>query len=130
MVGRAVLRDRPESLRSFGRRARTRAVAPFDTPADAPSDPHFVQFFSECDLLIHEAQYFPEEYRQTVGWGHSSSTNAAALLQKTKIPRWLVVHHDPQHSDTELKSMEKLARSMNLPCSADWIGDGHVISLK
>ena len=53
----------------------------------APEDPGLVRFFSGCDLLVHEAQYFPEEYRQKEGWGHSSVSNATALVQKAKINR-------------------------------------------
>lgn len=102
-------------------------------PKDAPEDPELVRFFSGCDLLIHEAQYFPEEYLHKVGWGHSSISNGVALVQKAKIEHWLVVHHDPKHTDGDLRRMaamsEKLLRENTISCRSEWIGDGHVVAL-
>ncbi|HPE85188.1 MAG TPA: MBL fold metallo-hydrolase, partial [Chlamydiales bacterium] len=67
-------------------------------------EPHLslIHFLTDCDLIIHEAQYFPEEYEHKVGWGHSSIANATVLLKHTGCQEWLVTHHDPQHSDTDL----------------------------
>jgi phosphoribosyl 1,2-cyclic phosphodiesterase len=99
----------------------------------APVDEDLVQFFNGCDLLIHEAQYFLEEYLQKVGWGHSSVSNAAALVHKAKIKRWLVIHHDPKHTDTDLDCLAALSQRLlnenKIPCCSEWIGDGHVVFL-
>lgn len=99
----------------------------------APDDPDLVSFFSGCDLLIHEAQYFPEEYVEKVGWGHSSVANAIGLIEKTKISKWLVIHHDPKHTDEDLFALaalsERLLSINKIPCQSEWIGDGYVISL-
>lgn len=67
-------------------------------------EPHLglIQFLSDCDVLIHEAQYFSEEYEHKVGWGHSSIANATVLLKHTGCHEWIVTHHDPQHSDFDL----------------------------
>ena len=66
--------------------------------------PHesLIHFLSDCDLLIHEAQYFPEEYEHKVGWGHSSISNATVLMKHIGCHEWIVTHHDPQHSDKDL----------------------------
>lgn len=68
-------------------------------------EPHqsLISFLKDCDLLIHEAQYFPEEYQKKVGWGHSSISNATALINATHCHDWVVTHHDPQHSDSDLQ---------------------------
>ena len=99
----------------------------------APEDPELVRFFTGCDLLIHEAQYSSEEYRQKVGWGHSSVLNAAVLIKRAKISRWLVVHHDPKHTDDDLMRLQTLSQKIldenGIPCRSEWIGDGHVVSL-
>ncbi len=72
-----------------------------DSPLMAPNE-SLLKFFKDCDLLIHEAQYFPEEYYEKVGWGHSSIANATALIKLTGTKEWIVTHHDPQHSDDDL----------------------------
>jgi len=99
----------------------------------APEDPGLVSFFSKIDFLIHEAQYFPEEYRKKVGWGHSSTLNAISLIQKTRVRKWLVVHHDPQHTDADLHRLaqytQKTLQENRIPCEAQWIGDGRVFPL-
>jgi phosphoribosyl 1,2-cyclic phosphodiesterase len=101
--------------------------------AHAPEDFGLVEFFTGCDLLIHEAQYFPEEYLQKVRWGHSSASNTAALVQKAKIRHWMVVHHDPKHTDDDLHRLATLSQQLlddhKIPCRSEWIGDGHVVSL-
>ncbi len=90
-------------------------------------------FFRGCDILIHEAQYFPEEYPKKVGWGHSSVNNAIALINKAKIGHWLVVHHDPKHTDDDLFRLaalsQKLINDNKISCHAEWIGDGYVLPL-
>lgn len=99
-------------------------------------EPHqsFIDFFKGCDLLVHEAQYFPEEYLQKVGWGHSSARNAVALIQKIQPARWLVTHHDPKHSDTDLKLLCEMVRKMlqqeKIGCPVDWLADETQIPLK
>jgi phosphoribosyl 1,2-cyclic phosphodiesterase len=93
----------------------------------------FISFFSGCDLLVHEAQYFPEEYRIKMGWGHSSVRNAVAFIQRTLPNRWLVTHHDPTHTDEDLFRLADLAKQLllehKIPCSVEWVPDGYVIIL-
>jgi ribonuclease BN (tRNA processing enzyme)/FixJ family two-component response regulator len=62
----------------------------------------FIKFFKGCDLMIHEAQYTPDEYKIREGWGHSSISNASKLMKLAGIHDWIVTHHDPRHSDDDL----------------------------
>lgn len=93
-----------------------------------------IHFLSDCDVLVHEAQYLPEEYKHKIGWGHSSLFNVIGLIREAKIKRWLVSHHDPKHTDQDLKQLEKLSHKVlaqhNIDCTAQWIGDGFVLDLK
>jgi phosphoribosyl 1,2-cyclic phosphodiesterase/DNA-binding NarL/FixJ family response regulator len=61
-----------------------------------------IAFFKGCDFIIHEAQYTPKEYSKRVGWGHSSISNASYFLKSTNVKDWIVVHHDPRHTDEDL----------------------------
>jgi phosphoribosyl 1,2-cyclic phosphodiesterase/ActR/RegA family two-component response regulator len=69
-----------------------------------------IQFLSDVDILIHEAQYTPAEYAQKVGWGHSSLTNACLLVKFAGVRRWIVTHHDPQHDDEFLEKKLAMTR--------------------
>ena len=87
-----------------------------------------IEFLSPCDLIIHEAQYTPEEYLLKVGWGHSSIPNAAALLLHTKCPKWIITHHEPQHSDEMILSVattaEDILKSFGSKCKVSVAYDG------
>lgn len=109
---------------------------PLSEPPPEIIDPHqsLIDFLSDCDVLIHEAQYTPEEYLHKAGWGHSSARNAMYLLQQTKIPKWLVTHHDPNHTDLDLhayeSTMKKELQENNISCKVQWVGDGFVWPIK
>lgn len=81
-----------------------------------------VDFFRGVDLLIHEAQYFPEEYEKKKGWGHSNCLATHQFFEQTGAHKRFITHHDPSHTDADLKRLEKL-------CSIEHIRDGQVIQL-
>ena len=94
----------------------------------------FVDFFSGCDLLIHEAQYSVGEYEVREGWGHSCLPNVVALVEQIRPHKWLVTHHDPQHTDSDLQTLsrqaEELLQQRKMNFSVEWIPDGHIVELK
>ena len=58
-----------------------------------------------ADLLIHDAQYTPEEYDARVGWGHSSIPQAFQFAALVETKQLIPFHHDPTHSDVELDQL-------------------------
>jgi phosphoribosyl 1,2-cyclic phosphodiesterase len=56
----------------------------------------------EVDVLIHDSQYNELEYRERVGWGHSTLRHAIAFAEVTKAKRLVPFHHDPAHDDDTL----------------------------
>ena len=74
---------------------------------------------SNVDILIHEAQYMPEEYVNKIGWGHSSIGNACVIAKFANVKPWIVVHHDPMHSDDFLHDKLNLTQQIlqNLDCN-------------
>ena len=64
------------------------------------------------DLLLHDAQYFEDEYEQRIGWGHSSVADAVAFSRAVGARRLLLFHHEPLHSDGSLDRLEDQARSL------------------
>jgi phosphoribosyl 1,2-cyclic phosphodiesterase len=57
------------------------------------------------DLLIHDTQYTPEEYRSRVGFGHSNMVQAFEFAALANVKRFVPFHHDPAHSDDQLDQM-------------------------
>ena len=60
---------------------------------------------SGADLLLHDAQYTMEEYKNRVGWGHSSMEDAVKFASLTGVKHLLLSHHDPMRSDAQLNDM-------------------------
>lgn len=67
---------------------------------------------TDADLLLHDAQYFAEEYAERVGWGHSSVDDAVAFTQAVGARRLVLFHHEPRHSDALLERLESRARAL------------------
>jgi ribonuclease BN (tRNA processing enzyme) len=55
-----------------------------------------------ADVLIHDAQYTDDEYKDRIGWGHSTFEHALTLAGLTGVDRLVTFHHDPRHSDDML----------------------------
>jgi phosphoribosyl 1,2-cyclic phosphodiesterase len=72
---------------------------------DFPGSPEWTSghdLAAGVDLLVHDAQYFPDERPARVGWGHSSTTETAAFAKLAGAKRLACFHHDPAHDDATL----------------------------
>ncbi len=73
-----------------------------------PRNPEWTSGFalaSGTDLLIHDTQYTPEEYRARVGFGHSNMVQAFEFAALADVKHFVPFHHDPAHSDDQLDRM-------------------------
>ncbi len=70
-------------------------------------DPNIVTFANNADVLIHDGQYTEEEYKKYKGWGHSTCGQAVEVAIRAKVKKLVITHHDPDHDDTFLDTMEK-----------------------
>ena len=84
-------------------------------PGRHPAD--YVSFCKDADILIHDAQYTPEERRQRIGWGHSDYEAAVDLAVDAHVGQLILFHHDPTRKDPELLLLqaecEKLGNNRN-----------------
>ena len=62
----------------------------------------WVEFVSGVDLLIHDAMYLDSELPQIHGWGHSLISQALQLALDGRVKHFVLFHHDPARSDTQL----------------------------
>jgi phosphoribosyl 1,2-cyclic phosphodiesterase len=69
-----------------------------------------IEFCRGADLLIHDAQYLPEDMPQKWGWGHSTLPDACDLAVAAEVGHLVFFHHDPSRSDDQLDAMEAQAR--------------------
>ena len=84
---------------------------PDDRSVQHPGDQRHVAFLKNADLVIHDAQYTDEEYRQRVGWGHSPIDYAVDVAMEAGARRVALFHHDPLHDDAVMARLEAAARA-------------------
>ena len=70
-------------------------------------DPNVVALARNADLLIHDAQYTPDELKDKRGWGHSSWEQAVEVALQADVKQLALFHHDPEHNDAFLLNIEK-----------------------
>ena len=58
-----------------------------------------------ANLLVHDSQYSEEEYRQRIGFGHSSLGHAFRFAEASNVKHFVPFHHDPTHDDDTLDRM-------------------------
>jgi phosphoribosyl 1,2-cyclic phosphodiesterase len=53
----------------------------------------------DVDVLIHDAQYDENEYRERIGWGHSTLRHAVEFAELVNARKLIPFHYDPSHDD-------------------------------
>jgi len=79
-------------------------------------DENVVALAKNADMLIHDAQYTPEELKTHKGWGHSSWEQAIAVATQANVQKLVLTHHDPDHDDTFLDKIEEDCQEMFANC--------------
>lgn len=87
-----------------------------DTEGYAGGDERLIHFSQGADLLIHDAQYLPQEYAAGAvpkqGWGHSTWEMACLVAEKAGVKQLLLHHHDPLRGDDAVDAIEAAAREV------------------
>jgi phosphoribosyl 1,2-cyclic phosphodiesterase len=58
-----------------------------------------------ADLLLHDAQYLPDEWPKRGHYGHSTVTYAVSLARAARVGRLVLFHHDPARTDAEITAL-------------------------
>ncbi len=69
-------------------------------------------FVQDADVLITDAQYTAEEYKEHVGWGHGCVDDVVRFAIAGGVKRLFLFHHDPEHDDRMISGMLMHARDM------------------
>jgi phosphoribosyl 1,2-cyclic phosphodiesterase/DNA-binding NarL/FixJ family response regulator len=75
-------------------------------------DPRIIEFLRGTEVLIMDAQYDSEEYKQHRGWGHGCVDDVVALALQAEVKRLFLFHHDPRHDDAKVSEMVAHARQI------------------
>jgi phosphoribosyl 1,2-cyclic phosphodiesterase len=76
-----------------------------DHESTVDSDDLIAKAIDGVDVLIHDAQYLPEEVASHVGWGHSSWENAVAMARRVGASELVLTSHEPTRTDEDVAAM-------------------------
>jgi len=66
-----------------------------------------LNLFKDADILIHDAQYTPDDYDKKHGWGHSCYIDAIDTAINANVKELYLFHHDPNHDDAAIEEIQK-----------------------
>ncbi|WP_084175123.1 MBL fold metallo-hydrolase [Afifella pfennigii] len=69
------------------------------------------RFVAGADIMVYDATYTDEEYRNYVGWGHSTWQEALKLAEKAGVRQPVLFHHHPERSDDDLDALRATIRT-------------------
>ncbi len=62
-----------------------------------------------ADLLIHDSQYTPHEFKAKSTWGHCTIDFAMWIAQQCEVRTLALFHHDPTRTDDALDELHRCA---------------------
>lgn len=66
-----------------------------------------LNLFKDADILIHDAQYTPDDYEKKRGWGHSCYVDTINTAINANVKELYLFHHDPNYDDTAMEAIQK-----------------------
>jgi ribonuclease BN (tRNA processing enzyme) len=67
----------------------------------------YVKFSAGADLLVHDAEYSPHEYKVYLDWGHSVYTDVLRLAYEANVKALGLFHLNQERTDKEMDGIVK-----------------------
>ncbi len=75
-------------------------------------------------------QYTAVEYKNKIGWGHSSMEDTIKFAMLAEVKHLFLMHHDPFRTDTQLNEVfSELQKKINDPFKYELAVEGMEIDL-
>ncbi|OGT83030.1 MAG: hypothetical protein A3G96_03255 [Gammaproteobacteria bacterium RIFCSPLOWO2_12_FULL_52_10] len=92
-----------------------------------------LNLFRGADILIHDAQYTPQDYQAKRGWGHSCYIDTVNLAIDAEVGELYLYHHDPNYDDQQLEIIhqhcEQIIRERHSTLICHLAREGAIIDL-
>jgi phosphoribosyl 1,2-cyclic phosphodiesterase len=110
-------------------------VSDHQQPVDDPSfiEPAVLELCDGVDLLIHDAQYTPDEFVLKSDWGHCTVDYAVHVAAEAGARSLALFHHDPSHDDECVDLISLAAAEMGADRGVDVVfaaAEGLTLSLQ
>jgi ribonuclease Z len=88
-------------------------------PGSKVHDQNIRKIAAGADVLVYDSQYTLEQLLgEKKGWGHSSWVEGVKIAQEAGVRRLVLFHHEPDHDDAFLDSLQARARAQFPDCIA------------
>jgi phosphoribosyl 1,2-cyclic phosphodiesterase len=77
-------------------------------------DANVLGLADRADLMIYDATFTEDEYRQHVGWGHSTWEVGVRLAESANAKTLALFHHAPEHDDAFMDAIAAKAAAARL----------------
>jgi len=71
-----------------------------------------LELCADVDLLIHDAQYTPEQFAMRSDWGHCTMEYACEVAVQSGAKTLAMFHHDPDHTDVRMDALVEETKAM------------------
>lgn len=65
----------------------------------------YIEFSKDADVLFHDAEYTPKEYKTSIEWGHSVYTDVVDLAIEANVKKLGLFHVNQERTDTQMDKM-------------------------
>ncbi len=89
------------------------SVDPDDGQFIEDNNQKLINFTRDADILIHDAQYTPEEYKTKYQWGHSPYDYTVKIALAANVKTLVLFHHDPVHDDQFVDQIVDAAKKLS-----------------
>lgn len=70
----------------------------------------YMEFSANADLLLHDAEYTPQEYKTFIDWGHSVYTDVLRLALESGAKKLGLFHLNQDRTDTAMDDIVETCR--------------------
>ncbi len=72
-----------------------------------------LDFLRNADALIYDSTYDDNNFKNFIGWGHSTWQEATRLAKECNIKKLFIFHHDPDNDDNKMEQIENICKKMD-----------------
>ena len=70
------------------------------------------EFMRDADILIHDAQYTPDDYQRKRGWGHSCFIDTVTAATLAEVKHLYLFSYDPSYDDAAVDVLFEKSRTI------------------
>ncbi len=81
-------------------------------------DQEILRLIQGADIVIYDATYCDEEFKQFIGFGHSTWQEGIRLCEAAGVRQFCIFHHHPSRDDAMMSEIENQAQKLHPNCVA------------